>query len=99
MASVLEREQRAAMGAPVFKGVDEAVFGAHDYDGRVTRVRGDIISRRGKLGLKAQIIPGPALEYCEYPSLFAKGEIGGAPMAVMCSPWLTRETACVLTSA
>ncbi len=62
-ATVVQADQRAAMGAAVLEGAEVTVLGARDHDGHGANKRGAVVADVGEFGLQAEKVPDRAFEY------------------------------------
>ena len=62
VAAVLERDQRAAMGAAVFEAMQRAIFAAHDDHRHFAHEGGAVIALVFDIDIQAQEMPGGTLE-------------------------------------
>src|SRR5258708_33883738 len=62
LAALLEAQKRAAMGAAVLEGVNDAVYVARHHHRHIPEIGGAKAARRRQLGLHAKISPGIAAE-------------------------------------
>src|SRR5205823_13628127 len=59
---VLERDERAAVRAPVLEGVEGAVLAAYDDDGHLAHEGGAVVAGPRDVGLEADVVPDGAFE-------------------------------------